>query len=56
MKITGVKISDMDSDTSYIAHSVDDCHDKFDTDVFTLVISHKDIITIGHTFGQPIWG
>ncbi len=42
------------STVTYRAASSEDCRDEIDLAVYELVLTHQDVITMGHTIGRPI--
>ncbi len=42
------------STVTYRATSVEECRDEIDLAVYELVLTHQDVITMGHTIGRPL--
>ena len=54
----GVKIDNGlvdEESTPYIAYKPADCKSPEDLHLFELVMHHGEIITLGQSFGSPIW-
>ena len=50
-----VKITDLETDESYIANSLLDCKDSTDRSGYNECVSSNDVITMGKIIFQPKW-